>query len=72
MALTQLRCDPQAQQLFQSVRKSGHTKKEAMRVLKRHLSNVVYRRMLADLERKTAAGSTTSKKGAPNARARAA
>lgn len=72
MAVTQLRCDPQAQQLFQSVRKSGHTKKEAMRVLKRHLSNVVYRRMLADLDRKTVTGSTTPKKGAPNARARAA
>ena len=27
----------------------GHTKKEAMRLLKRHLSNVVDRRMLADL-----------------------
>ena len=72
MALTQLRCDPQAQQLFESVRERGHTKAEAMRVLKRHLSNVVYRRMLADLERKTAAGSTKPKKGAVNARARAA
>ena len=72
MAVTQLRCDPRAQQLFQSVRERGHTKAEAMRVLKRHLSNVVYRRMLADLERKTAAGSTKPKKGAVNARARAA
>ena len=27
----------------------GHTEKEAMRLLKRHLSSVVSRRMLADL-----------------------
>ena len=27
----------------------GHTKKEAMRILKRHLSGVVYRRMVRDL-----------------------
>jgi transposase len=71
MAVTQLRCDPRAQLLFQSVRKRGHTKAEAMRVLKRHLSNVVYRRMLTDLERKTAT-SPKPKKGAANVRARAA
>lgn len=29
-------------------RRNGHTKREAMRVPKRHLSNVVHRRMLAD------------------------
>jgi transposase len=49
MAVTQKRCDPRAQKIFDDARKRGHTKKEAMRVLKRHLSNVIYRRMLADL-----------------------
>jgi len=49
MAVTQLRCEPRAQEIFANARKGGHTKKEAMRVLKRHLSDVVHRRMLRDL-----------------------
>lgn len=50
MAVTQLRCEPRARQIYDDARKAGHTKKEAMRILKRHLSNVVYRRMIRDLD----------------------
>ncbi len=49
MAVTQLRCEPRAQQIYGDARRRGHTKKEAMRILKRHLSDVVYRRMTRDL-----------------------
>ena len=49
MAVTQLRCEPRARQIYDDARSRGHTKKEAMRILKRHLSNVVYRRMTRDL-----------------------
>ncbi|MHB1929362.1 MAG: transposase [Acidimicrobiales bacterium] len=48
MAVTQLRCHPPARDLYDKARRNGHTKREAMRVLKRHLSNVAHRRMLAD------------------------
>ena len=48
MAITQLRCDPRARHIYEDARLRGHTKKEAMRILKRQLSNVVYRRMMAD------------------------
>jgi transposase len=53
MAVTQLRCEPRARAIYDGARARGHTKKEAMRILKRHLSDVVYRRMIRDL--KTAA-----------------
>jgi hypothetical protein len=49
MAITQLRCEPRAQKLYANARANGHTKKEARRILKRHLSDVVYRRMIRDL-----------------------
>ena len=49
MAVTQLRCEPRAKKIYADARANGHTKKEARRVLKRHLSDVVYRRMLRDL-----------------------
>ena len=48
MAMTQLRCDDRARHLYDTARRRGHTGREAMRILKRHLSNVVYRAMLAD------------------------
>lgn len=48
MAVTQLRCDERARAIYDNARRRGHTKKEAMRVLKRHLSDVVYRRMIHD------------------------
>jgi transposase len=50
MAVTQLRCEPRAQAIYANARARGHTKKEARRVLKRHLSDVVYRRMIRDLQ----------------------
>ena len=53
MAITQLRCHPGARLLYDNSRRNGHTKREAMRVLKRHLSNIVYRRMLADAIHRT-------------------
>jgi len=49
MAVTQLRCEPRAQALYDNARKRGHTKKEARRILKRHLSDVIYRHMIRDL-----------------------
>jgi transposase len=49
MAVTQLRCDPRAQKIYADARRNGHTKKEAMRTLKRNLSNVVHRWMMRDL-----------------------
>jgi transposase len=54
MAITQLRCEPRAQALYAQARANGHSKKEARRILKRHLSDVVYRRMLRDAARLTA------------------
>ena len=49
MAVTQLRHEPRAQAIYANARANHHTKKEARRVLKRHLSDVVYRRMIRDL-----------------------
>jgi transposase len=49
MAVTQLRCEPRAQALYARARVRGHTKKEARRILKRHLSDVIHRRMMRDL-----------------------
>jgi transposase len=49
MAVTQLRFEPRAQRIYAGARANGHTKKEARRILKRHLSDVIYRRMIRDL-----------------------
>ena len=50
MAVTQLRCEPRAKKIYADARANGqHTKKEALRILKRHLSDVVHRRMVRDL-----------------------
>jgi transposase len=49
MAVTQLRCEPRAQAVYAQARANHHTKKEARRILKRHLSDVIYRRMTRDL-----------------------
>jgi transposase len=50
MAVTQLRCEPRAKKIYADARANGqHTKKEARRILKRHLSDVIYRRMIRDL-----------------------
>ena len=48
MAVTQLRCEPRAQRIYENARAGGHTKNEARRILKRHLSAVIYRRMIRD------------------------
>jgi transposase len=47
-AMIQLRCEPRARQLHQQALGHGHTRREAMRILKRHLSNTIYRTMLRD------------------------
>ncbi|MGA2928097.1 MAG: transposase [Solirubrobacteraceae bacterium] len=50
MAVTQLRCEPRAKKIYADARANGqHTKKEARRILKRHLSDVIHRRMIHDL-----------------------
>ena len=48
MAITQLAREPRAQRIYTAARANGHTNKEARRIPKRHLSNVVYRRMIRD------------------------
>jgi transposase len=53
MAVTQLRCEPRAQAIYTNARARGHTKREARRILKRHLSDVIHRRMMRDLARAT-------------------
>ncbi len=62
MAITQLRCDPRAKKVFEGARARGHTKKEAIRILKRHLSDVVYRRMMHDLEARQASAPASQPK----------
>ena len=49
MAVAQLRCEPRAQALYANARARGHTKKEARRILKRRLSDVIHRHMLRGL-----------------------
>ena len=57
IALTQSQWDPRAQTLITRRREQGDSKREALRVLKRRLSDVVYRALRADAEmlRQTAA-----------------
>jgi transposase len=49
IAVTQLRCHPRAQAYFASRLGAGNSKTEALRALKRQLSDVVYQRLLADI-----------------------
>ena len=49
MALVRYRSDEETRAYIERRRAEGKSFKEAMRCLKRHLSNVVYRRMMADL-----------------------
>lgn len=53
IAVTQIRCNPDAQAFIQRRLDAGNTKKEAIRALKRRLSDVVYRIMLADAINRT-------------------
>ena len=48
IALTQARCDPRARAYIARRRAEGRTGREAIRALKRHLSDVVYRHLVAD------------------------
>jgi transposase len=51
IALVQCRIMPEAQAYMARQREGGKSHKEAMRCLKRHLSNVVYRHLVADARR---------------------
>ena len=51
MAMIQLRFEPRARAIHDQARANGHTRREAMRVLKRNLSNAIYRTMLRDARR---------------------
>lgn len=46
MAMIQLRYEPRAPALFEEVQARGHTRSEAMRILKRHLASALYRSRL--------------------------
>jgi transposase len=50
MAVTQLRDDPRAQAFVERQTSDGATTREALRALKWHLSNVVFRTMIGDSE----------------------
>jgi transposase len=56
MAVVQLRNPAEGRVYFDARKAAGKTSMEAMRSLKRRLSNVVYARMLADQKRREAAG----------------
>jgi transposase len=51
IALVQCRITPEAQAYMARQREAGKSHKEAMRCLKRQLSNVVYRHLVADARR---------------------
>ncbi len=51
MALTQMRADPRARAYVARKRAEGKTTPEAMRGLKRHLSDVIYRQLRTDSDR---------------------
>lgn len=51
IALVQCRIMPEAKAFMARQREAGKSHKEAMRCLKRHLSNVVYRHLVADAGR---------------------
>ena len=50
IALIQSRVDPRAKAYLERRRSEGKSRREAVRCLKRHLSNVIYRQMLADVD----------------------
>jgi transposase len=50
MALTQARMDPRARAYIERRRGEGRTKRDAVRALKRHLSDVVYQQLRADAD----------------------
>ena len=50
IAITQIRIHPDAQTFIKRRIETGSTKREALRLLKRKLANVVYRALLADAQ----------------------
>ena len=56
MAVVQLRHRTEGRAYFDAKKSAGKTSMEAMRALKRRLSNVIYARMVADQNRRQAAG----------------
>ena len=53
IALVQTRCDPRAQAYIAKHRAAGKTQRDAIRCLKRRLSDVIYRQLHADLRNAT-------------------
>ena len=56
MAIVQLRNPTEGRAYFDAKKAAGKTSMEAMRALKRRLSNLVYTQMVADQKRRQAAG----------------
>lgn len=54
MAMIQLRYEPRARVLFDNAQARGHTRREAMGILKQHVAAVLYRTMLRDAQRSAA------------------
>lgn len=54
IAMIQLRYEPHARALYDQAQARGPTRREAMRILKRHLAGVIYRTMLRDAQRAAA------------------
>jgi transposase len=59
MALTQSSRDPRARAYLARRRAEGRSRRDAMRALKRHLSDVVYRQLVADAKRAETAAALT-------------
>ena len=51
MAVTQLRCEPRAQRIYATRAPTDTPRRRPAAILKRHLSDVIYRRMIRDLAR---------------------
>jgi hypothetical protein len=51
VAVTRCRLDPETKAFMARKQAEGKTKKEALRCLKRHLANGIYRAMVADSRR---------------------
>ena len=49
VAMTQARMHPEARAFMARKRAEGKSHREALRCLKRHLANVIYRRLVGDL-----------------------
>jgi hypothetical protein len=56
MAIVQLRNPTEGRAYYDQRKAAGKTSMEAMRCLRRRLSNVIYRQMVDDLNRRQAAG----------------